>query len=163
MSKLAKSISAVVLSGIAIAIAGSAGAANNGYSGTLCNPIDTTQASRINYSQFGVHNISAATATVECGGLPTVGSNITSVQATVYDRNSTAGQDVCCTMRVLNNDGLFIASASPCTSGFSSSSMPLNFTPPANAAGSFDMSCNIPPVLSGNFSHVTTYRITTSP
>jgi hypothetical protein len=160
MRKLIKSISAVVLSGIAVA-AGTASAAHNGYSGTLCNPINSTEDAKIGYSQFGVQNNASSTASVECGGLPNVGSDIFNVQATVYDRN--AATNLCCTMRVLNNDGLFLASSTPCTVGSGAASMLLNWVPPVNAAGSFDMGCTIPPNQAGSVSHVTTYRIQSNP
>lgn len=157
--QLVKSLSAVILGGLLFA--SSTFAATGGYSGSACNPNTPTDGSRINYTQFGVHNVSSAVANVTCPANQPSGSDIFNISATVYDRSTTT--DVCCTMMVLNSDGLIIASAAPCSAGFGSGSQPLSFVPPFNASSTVELACSIPGVTANGFSHVATYRVASTP
>jgi hypothetical protein len=141
------------------ALVSSASAVESGYSGTLCNPSANSEVSKLVYSQFGVHNVAGSTAGVLCGANPPVGADVNRIQATVYDRNPAT--DVCCTMMVLNADGLVIASSAPCSGGSGAASQLLSYIPPVNTAGSVALSCSIPAVSGGNLSHLTTYRVRT--
>ena len=157
--KLVKSLLAVVLGGLLVA--SSAFAVTGGYSGSACNPNTPTDGSRINYSQYGVHNVSTAVASVTCPANQPSGSDVFNISATVYDRSSTA--DVCCTMMVLNADGGVISSALRCSVGFGPASQSLSWVPPVNASSTVELACSIPGVTSSGLSHVATYRVGSNP
>jgi hypothetical protein len=157
MKKLIRNAGAAAL--CLAALASTASAAEFGHAGTLCNPATPTDASKLNYTQFGVHNVAATSATVLCGGAPEVATNVSFIGANVYDRSVPA--DVCCTMMVQDQTGNLFSSAVRCSVGAGAPAQLVGFFPPANAAGTVNMQCTIPGVTALGLSHVTTYRIRT--
>jgi hypothetical protein len=153
-----------IIGSILLAIAGlatTASADNRRLNGALCNPVTPTEASRINYGLFGVHNVSGVTAQVSCGGVSLVGADVFTIEAIVYDRNPAT--NVVCTMRVQDAAGNPIAGAVRSSAGAGAGPQILTFVPPVNAAGMVQLDCSIPAVSAGNFSHVTSYRIASNP
>jgi hypothetical protein len=138
-------------------------AANNGYHGSLCTPTTSTDAGNLKFDKFGVRNIDdSAAASVVCGALPTVSSNVTKVEVVVYDRDPAA--DVCCTIYIQKAAGNTIASAMKCSAGFGSLPQTLSYSPPVNVIETMSMTCLIPPKNAANgTSHVMSYRVQTNP
>lgn len=143
------------------ALASTVSAADNGYQGTLCNPNTPTDASKIGYNQYGVHNTAATAAVVACGALPVVGSDVNLITATVHDRNAVA--NVCCTMLVQEPNGGVIASAVRCSANSSPAAQLLSWVPPVNVAGTVNLECSIPSPTGAGHSHVTSYRVRSNP
>jgi hypothetical protein len=143
----------------AVALVSTASAADDGYSGVVCNPSTFSDVSKLAYGQFGVHNTAASTA-VACGANPIFGADVNRIEAIVYDRN--AATDVCCTMMVLDADGLVLSSSTPCSAGSGAASQLLLFIPAFNVSSTVAMTCSIPAVSGGQLSHVTTYRVRTT-
>jgi len=164
MKKLA--FAAMIL--ISGALSGSAFARTYTIHGTICRPIPANL-SAAEYDQFGVHNISNATLTIECplplsyhegGTAPAV----TSVQTTVYDRSTTA--DVGCVLEHVNLNGAVLMSLFNKTFGLGpgTGSVDLPFTPDpgADTSGLWRLRCTIPAVESGAFSHVVSAIVQTA-
>jgi hypothetical protein len=150
----------ILAAGIATTTA--AWAANNGYHGSLCNPVWPADVEKLKYDKLGVSNISPdKVALITCGALPTVSSNVNKVEAFVYDKDPAA--DICCTVSIQKLDGDIIASAKKCSSGFGSLSQTLSYGLPANAVGTMSMVCSIPPENANGTSRVMSYRVETIP
>lgn len=137
-------------------------AADRMFAGSYCQPRVATD--DVEYDHFGVVNVGAAAAAVECpfwlpfqGGLTVKGVDIT-----VYDRHPSA--NVSCTVQIIAIEGNVVHSRTVSTSGSGALHKFLiaNFNN-ASALGTLHMSCTIPPNSGGNFSHVTTYRLRTTP
>jgi hypothetical protein len=126
-------------------------------SGIICNPV---LGADVSYSELGAANASTVIpATVECAiplGLQTVGTLLTHIVITVYDRS--ASKDVSCTVMELNPDGGSRWSATRGTSGSGPSAVGLAFLLPATASATsvWRASCTLPPVSSGNASSLAT-------
>jgi hypothetical protein len=129
------------------------------FHGSTCVPTNASRNS-VDYGTFGIHNISSASAGVVCP-LPT--NNSTSANETltgmtavaVYDRNSTA--DVTCTMQ--NQSGSFTQTLS--TSGSSPAEMTLLFNPGGQSVQDiWFLTCSIPGVQSGSYSHIARTTVT---
>jgi hypothetical protein len=114
-------------------------------SGVVCNPA-RTDADKVNYSQWGVHNESGtAPAQVFCSdsGLGSVPSYLRQfLLVGVYDRDPNS--NVCCTAFLEGPDGTPYSSARSCSSGFGASSQYL-LSPLAQTFGAINMICDIPP------------------
>lgn len=131
---------------------------NMNYVGTACVPTTPTEASKISYSQWGVQNNSTTDpAKVHCPGSVDYQENTSEIAVWVYDRNPTA--DVCCKMMLLNNGGDVLYSSNACSTGSGSALQSFLWAPPDFAPGTPDLSCSIPPVYSGNYSHVVSYQV----
>ena len=163
-------LSSTLLAGfVGIAIASNASAMTNQrllYSGSLCNPWQSTDAGKLIYDNYGVHNGSSSSANVVCGSGPLIddsgcgsgtGNNIASIVAYVYDRSTTA--DVCCTVQIVNPDGTPAFSQNVCTSSSSSAIKTLSVSPSTPVDGSVVLQCSIPATQSGAPSYVTSYMV----
>jgi hypothetical protein len=141
------------------ALVSTASAAEHGHAGTLCNPAAAADAAKINYTQYGVHNVAATAATVLCGGTPEYATNVSMIAANVYDRS--VPENVCCTMMVQDQAGNLLTSAVTCSVGAGAPPQQIAFFPPGNVAGTTNMQCTVPAATALGWSHVTSYRIRT--
>ena len=137
-------------------------AADRMLGGTFCQPRDATD--DVEYDHFGVVNVGAAVANVECPfWLPFQGNmTVRGVDITVYDRHPSV--NVSCTVQIITIEGNVSASRTVTTSGSGAFHKFLitNFNG-AQALGTLHMSCTIPPNNGSGFSHLTTYRLRTAP
>lgn len=155
----------VVLMGVGLSIAVSlpALASDVIYHGNFCVP-NQSDVSRIQRNQWGVHNTSSSnTASVQCPfNLPYSASlRVNNVYVTVYDRNPSL--NVSCTLTGVGLEGNTVWSRSSSSSGSSTTHQFLSFSPPSMFVATMNMTCSIPPTTSPEFSHVTTYRVITTP
>ena len=134
--------------------------------GTVCQPIQGAQGC-VEYSQYGTHNICATTITVECP-LPASEPNasphpsVYQVYYTAYDRHTT--QNVSCTIQKTDTSGNSTYSATASTGGGGVGSgvqFPIVF-PNVGQDGWWRLSCTIPGVQAGWFSHVTNILLGTT-
>jgi hypothetical protein len=132
-------------------------AEERGYSATQC----TTNGSNIFYTFRGAEVSGLSTGTLFCGAAPVVGANVDRIQATVHDRNPDS--NACCTMMVLNSEGMAVASASRCSTGNSNAAQLLSADFPANVANSAELQCTIPGAAPTGVSRLLTYRVRTTP
>lgn len=160
MRKSACLFTATLLAGAAAVVP--AIAADSGFHGSHCAPAWPLDTELLYSGQWGIHNGSTSTtALVSCGGHLEVGSDVYTIEATVYDRNPSS--DVCCTMEVQRSDGSFLSSAYRCSSGYGGGFQTLSWVPPVNAAFTTNLECSIPVSSTPGVSHVTTYRVKSSP
>ena len=125
--------------------------------GALCNPKTATDFTRVDYGQYGVHNISSiAAATVECGVQFKLGLN-QRLFVVAYDRHPT--QDVCCTGMAVDMSGNALNTAQACTSDAASAAKLLDVNFVDTGSSLVFMECSIPPRTSNGYSHVASYRI----
>ncbi len=155
----------VVLMGVGLSIAVSlpALASDEIYHGNFCVP-NQGDINRIQRNQYGVHNTSSSnTAFVQCPfNLPFNGTlRVSSVYVTVYDRHPS--QDVTCTLIGVGLEGSTLWSRSASSSGSSASHTFLSFSPPNQFVATMNMTCSLPPITNSGVSHVTTYRVITTP
>jgi hypothetical protein len=141
----------------AASLATTASAEDRSFNGVLCNPIDSTNAGRISYSAFGVHNTSASTATVNCSGAMINAVDIDFMQVVVYDRN--AASNVSCTLRLQGLDGSQTAVSTVNSSGSGAAAQTLTWAPPNGFYGMFHITCSLPAASAGNFSHLASYLV----
>jgi hypothetical protein len=140
----------------------SASAEERGYHGTLCNPSPSPSGSNLYYTFQGVEVTNLSSAQVMCGTATLLGANVERIEVTAHDRNSTS--DLCCSMMVLNADGLPITSANRCTSGSANASQLLTAILPPNAASAVNLQCTIPAASpTGGPSRLLTYRVRSTP
>ncbi len=138
-------------------------AADQLFHGNFCAP-NRDHLSRIERNQWGVHNTSSSTtAFVQCPfQAPFRGDlKVNKVEAWVYDRNPSA--DVSCTLTGVGIDGATIWSITKSSSGSKEQSQFLSFQPNSNLVGTLNMSCSLPPSTNSGVSHITTYRLITTP
>jgi hypothetical protein len=153
--------------GLFFAFASSGYAADVLYHGSLCNTtlLTTAPAAQIVYNQWGVANISSSSSlTVNCGGVVafTGAGGIQGVYVHVYDRNGS--QNVVCTLRTVALDGTPTAIRTASSSFSSASVQFLDISPPAvQILTTINIECTIPPSTASGFSHVTTYRVISTP
>lgn len=160
MRKSACLFTATLLAGAAVVVPASA--TDSGFQGSLCSPAWPLDTELVYFGQWGVHNASTSTtALVACGGHIPVGSDVYTIEATVYDRNPST--DVCCTMEVQRSDGSFLASAYRCSGGYGASAQTLSWVPPVNSAHTVNLECSIPVSSTPGVSHVTTFRVKSNP
>ncbi len=149
--------------GLGIAVVLPAQASDEIYHGNFCVP-NQGHINRVERSKWGVHNTSTTnTASVECPfNLPFNASlRVSSVWLTIYDRNPS--QNVSCTLTGVGLDGATIWQSSNSSSGSSASSAFLSFFPPNQFIATMNMTCSIPSATSSGFSHISTYRVITTP
>ena len=155
---------ALIGMGLSAAFCSSVLAADEMYHGNFCTP-NRDHVNRIERNQWGVHNTSSSTtAVVQCPfNVPFRGDlKVNNVTVAVYDRNPSA--DVSCTLTGVAIEGNTIWSTTRSSSGSQAGHQFLIFQPPnSNLLGTLNMSCSIPPSTSSGVSHVTTYRIITTP
>lgn|GEM_PF-4997238 len=164
-SKKMSKLLPVVLMGVGLSAAVSLPAVANDvlYHGNFCTP-NKSAINTIERSQWGVYNTSnGSIATVECPfDLPFNGSLVVNnVWATVYDRDPNA--DVTCTLTGVDMAGNTLWSRTSSSSGSGETHQFLSFSPSSTTLGTMNMICSIPPATSSGVSHVTTYRVITTP
>jgi hypothetical protein len=137
------------------------------YGGNFCTPVRDSLNSIEHGPQFGVQNVSFQTATVQCPFVLDFAGNVTvnEVDVTVYDRNPFT--DVSCTLRGIAIDGTEIWSDTRSSSGSGQAAQFIVFQPNQLTLGTLNMTCDIPgtapPFFSFGYSHLTTYRLITTP
>lgn len=161
MSKLVP----VALMGVGLSAAASLPALANDvmYHGNFCSP-NRSYINTIERNQWGVHNSStSSTATVQCPfDLPFNASlRVNSVWVTVYDRNP--NQDVSCTLIGVGLEGNTLWTRTSSSNGSGAAHQFLSFSPPNTFTPSMNMVCSLPPATNSGVSHVTTYRVITTP
>jgi hypothetical protein len=133
------------------------------YHGNFCAP-NKNSVNLIERNQFGVHNTSnGSTASVQCPfQLPFNASlRVTSVFLTVYDRNPST--NINCTLMGVGLEGSTIWTRTASSSGSGASHQFLSFTPPSAFVATMNMSCTLPAATPSGVSHITTYRVITTP
>lgn len=162
--KTSKLLAVAFLSvGIASAVSLPANAADVMYHGNFCSP-NRSYVNIIERNQYGVHNTSSSSsATVQCPFyLPFNASlRVNRVEVTVYDRHPNA--NVSCTLLGVTFAGNTLWTRSASSSGSGASHQLLIFSPPSSFTHTMNMSCSIPAITSSGISHVTTYRVITTP
>ena len=148
----------LVLTSLAINTASAQTFRSTLYHGTACQAVKGSQ-NKVEYSQFGISNMTNTVATVECA-LPTSCETNelcapSTVAITIYDRN--VSQNVSCKLRSLAPDGTVIWEETKNSSGSSIPATGLAFQPP-NETTTFsfwNVRCTLPalnPQL-GQFAH----------
>lgn len=135
------------------------------YHGNFCVP-NQSDINKIDRNQWGVRNTSTtSSAVVQCPfNLPFNASlRVNSVWVTVYDRNPT--QNVSCTLVGVDLAGATLWSLTSSSSGSSAGYMSLPFYPPNSFTHTMNMTCSLPPGINSGAgaSHITTYRLITTP
>jgi hypothetical protein len=157
--------SVVATLGLCFAFASSGYADDLLYHGSLCNLGGQTVVGQAVYNQFGVANVSSSSSlTVNCGGIVLFSgiTDIEEVDVTVYDRN--ALEDVVCTLMTVALDGTATTTGTQRSSGSSASHQFLVFRPVGDTAlTTISLQCVIPPFGAAGASHVTTYRVISTP
>ena len=151
--------------GLFFAFASSGYAADVLYHASLCNPIPS-QVGQALYDQWGVANGSASQSLViNCGAgvsFSAIGV-IEEVDVVVYDRHPS--QNVSCTLRTVRLDGTASTTSFDSSSGSFGPSQFLVLEPLGSTIlTTTHLQCTIPPWSpTGGFSHVTTYRVISTP
>lgn len=162
--KMSKLLPAALMGlGLSAVVSLPAMAADVIYQGNFCSP-NRTSVSLIERGQYGVHNTSStSTASVQCPfTLPFDASlRVKNVYVTIYDRNPNA--NVSCTLTGVGLEGSTIWSVTAASSGSGATHQFLTLTPPSAFVATMNMSCSIPPSTNSGVSHVTTYRVVTTP
>jgi hypothetical protein len=143
-----------------VAFASSSNAQLALYHGSLCNP-EQESVNRVEYSQFGVHNIASPIAFVTCGGAIEDDKIIQSVTVIVYDRNSIPGADVFCTLTLVDRSGNTLFSAAQSSTGAQGAAQELVFALAPVTSATIHLRCSIPPPDTLGVSYVTTYGVRT--
>jgi hypothetical protein len=156
LSKLVPSAFAVAV----LSVAGASSASDIVNHGGLCNvqPLDV---SKVEYSQFGpFNNSTTSAAALGCGAATPILATINTVQAIVYDRNSSAGQFVSCTLVLTDIFGssLFTQTQSSTSPGTGFQTLTWN---PGVGTHTLYLGCSLPAKTAAGVSHFTTYRVIT--
>ena len=164
-SKKISQLLPVALMGVGLSAAVSLPAVANDvvYHGNFCAP-NRSSINMIERNQRGVQNTSnGSTASVQCPfDLPFNASlRVNRVEAIVYDRNPNA--NVSCTLTGVGIDGNTLWSNTSSSSGSGATYKVLSFSPPSMFIATMNMVCSIPPATSSGVSHVTIYRVITTP
>lgn len=149
--------------GLGITVGLPAQASDEIYHGNFCVP-NQGDITRIQRDKWGVNNTSTSnTAIVQCPfNLPfSANVRVNTVYVAVYDRNPNV--NVSCTLTGVDLEGATLWERSSSSSGSSVSRQYLYFSPPSQFIATMNMTCTIPPVTSSGISHVTTYRVMTTP
>jgi hypothetical protein len=152
--------------GLCFAFASSGYADDLLYHASLCNPGGQTPVGQAVYDQFGIANVSSSSSlTVNCGGVVVFSAigDIIEVDVTVYDRNTLA--DVVCTLMTVDLGGIATTTGTQLSSGSSASAQVLTFSRPEGDTHqtTISLQCVIPPFGALGASHVTTYRVISTP
>lgn len=140
----------------------SASAEERGYPGTLCNPSPSPGGSNLFYTFQGVEVTNLSSGQVLCGTATLLGANVDRIEVTAHDRNPTS--NLCCSMLVLNADGIPVASANRCTAASAGPSQLLSAILPPNAATAVSLLCTIPAASpTGGASRLLTYTVRSTP
>jgi hypothetical protein len=154
----------VVCIGVGVGISAGlpAQASDEIYHGNFCGPTQD-DVTKIQRNKWGVANVSSSTATVQCPfNLPyTTDLRVNSVYVAVYDRDPNS--NVSCTLYGVSTDGTTLWEISRSSNGSSSSAQFLSFSPPNEFIATMNMTCSLPPRIDLKASHVTTYRVITTP
>lgn len=129
--------------------------------GTLCAPLTPAHASNLNFSKFGVRNVSTTSSAIVGCSIPVTSNNLvlTTIDAAslvLYDRHDT--QNVSCVLELQNFTGAAVWSGTQASSGFSSSEALLQWDPPATNVTSVYIECTLPPKTTFGESHITTFN-----
>lgn len=138
-------------------------AADTIYHGNFCAP-NRTSVNLVERNQFGVNNASSiTTASVQCPfNLPfNAALRVTNVWLTVYDRNPSTNVE--CTLRGVGLEGSTIWTRTASSSGSGASHQFLSLTPPSAFVATMNLSCTLPTATASGVSHLTTYRVITTP
>jgi hypothetical protein len=141
--------------------------ATSGYSGdivyhaTLCNPIPSHVGLAL-YDTYGIANASASQSLeISCGGAVQILSKIEKVEVVVYDRNPS--RTLTCTLTLVDLFGNWLWRDSDFSPNTGPDWQLLEFTP-NDGTHTINLRCIIPPwTQSDGFSHVTSYRVRSTP
>ena len=151
----------VISIGLCAAVSLPALADDQVYHGNFCTPVRADTNKIEHGHQYGVHNVSSSTATVQCPFIhPFTHSSVSvnNVWVTVYDRNPNT--NVSCTLYGVALHGERIWQVSASSTGSSSTHRFLQLTPPQNqGVHTMNMTCTIPGISNNNLSHIATYWI----
>jgi hypothetical protein len=155
MTSLVRSL-LVAFAGIGVGLASTASAADIVNHGSLCHParLDIT---KIDYTQFGVHNVAATPATVSCGAAVPILATINHVGVEVYDRNP--ADNVVCTLFLVDIFGNNVAPPQQRSSAGSGAAAQFLSFNPAVRTHTANLQCRIPAATASGVSLVTTYRV----
>ncbi len=163
-NKMSKLLAVTLMgAGLSAAVSLPALAGDEIYHANFCAP-NRSYVNTIERNQWGVYNTSnTSTAYVQCPfNLPFNGSlRVNSVWLTVYDRNPTT--NVSCTLTGVGLEGNTIWTRTSSSSGSQALHQFLSFSPPSTFIATMNMACSIPAVTGSGASHVTTYRVITTP
>jgi hypothetical protein len=147
--------------GLLFAFAASGSAADTVYHGSLCNPVQEGVSPGLFTNQWGIANLSDSSSLfVNCGGVIPILATINTVEVEVYDRNPSA--DVACTLLLVDIFGVALSTSTAFSSGSQVSAQLLRFTPGV-ATHTINLQCSIPVATASGFSHLTTYRVISTP
>jgi hypothetical protein len=135
------------------------------YPASECVPVSGSAAC-VDYGQWGVGSICSTAVTVECA-LPITyidnTQNVSQVTYFGYDRNSTSGANLTCTLQKRDSDGTVMNSWTLGMSTPTSAAagvLTKNFPAPNVLQNRFwSMRCTIPGVQAGQFSHLTNFLL----
>jgi hypothetical protein len=130
------------------------------YNGNFCTPVRADINKVEHGSNYGVHNVSNSTATVQCPFIHPIthsGVAVNKVWVTVYDRNPST--NVSCTLYGVGLEGSIVWQASKSSSGSGTTHQFLEISPQTQGVYSINMKCTIPAAYNGNLSHISTYWI----
>lgn len=149
-------VAGAVLAVLSLGASSSVNAAAEFDHGSACQPATSTDAGKLEFGHWGVHNTSSTAANIVCNSHAT-GATFRAL-VTVYDRSSSA--NVTCTAKVTGVGGspeFFSLTKS------SSSNLPgaqsLDFPLPSSFGGVFHLECSIPASTSSGLSHVADYWV----
>jgi hypothetical protein len=155
----------IIIASLAVglcSITANASAADVMFGGNFCTPTINSQLS-VEQTRWGVHNNSNVIATVECPFvMPFRGDlSIAEVDVTVYDRHPNL--NVTCTLRGIAIDGELIWSMVQSSQSSGQAAQFLVFQVNRSVLGTLQMTCTIPGATASGVSHVTTYRVISTP
>lgn len=135
---------------------------------TSCQAGAGTATFALDYSQFGVANVSSSAVSVECplnlSDLNPRNNVVTLARTVVFDRSTTS--DIACDLQFTDFSGRAVFTTSVHSTGGGPGSGPQELTYPFSvfpfAVAYWRVHCTIPPVESGAFSHVVSTALGTS-
>jgi hypothetical protein len=126
----------------------------------LTEPVQE-QVGQVLYDQRGIANLSSVSPlVVACGGAIWTGPLINRVSVIVYDRNPVA--DVVCTLVLVDRFGASFSTSSASSSGSQADFQELRFAPGVRT-DTMSLQCTIPAATASGVSHLTTYRVLSTP
>jgi hypothetical protein len=157
--------SVLAILGLCFAFAASSYAEERLYHGSLCNPSFQESLFQAAYNEFGVTNLSfTSQLSVSCGGAVVfTSSDIREVDVFVYDRNM--AQDVDCSLATVGADGRLTSPIQRRSSeGARDASFSLVFRPEGTTPlSTIHLNCVIPTIGVLGLSHITAYRVISTP
>jgi hypothetical protein len=147
---------------LAMAAGSTAGSGAERFSGAVCVPSTPADAAKLNYSYYGVNNVSSEPATVVCPFPHWKAGSMTldpgEFDLIVYDRSPSAG--VSCVFRgsTSNGDPLFTGTQTTSISGFGQPASRLTWvmSPIPGGPRWYTATCTLPGMGSGGTSHIAT-------